>query len=285
MNIISFLTDFGTTDTSVGQCKGVIAGISPKAIVIDITHAVPHYDIATGAWLLKNAVPHFPPSVHVAVVDPGVGTPRRPVALECARGDILIGPDNGLLRHAAAMLGGITAAVELADPKFRHHPVSNTFHARDIFCPAAAYIVHGVSLHLLGPTISADTLVALPLPEVTVLDGVLHTAVASINEYGSLALTAPGDRLADLHNPAVVRVSLDDHTFEARVVRTFGEGEESETLLLVDSYGQLCLARNRASLAASLGLAPDARPAVTIQARDTTAGTTGAPPDPTGGEQ
>src|SRR5581483_4461253 len=91
-NIISFTTDFGTTDTSVGQCKGVIAAIAPKATVIDVSHAVPHFDIATGSWMLRHALPHFPPCVHVAVVDPGVGTTRRGVAIECARGDILVGP-------------------------------------------------------------------------------------------------------------------------------------------------------------------------------------------------
>ncbi|HWE63499.1 MAG TPA: SAM-dependent chlorinase/fluorinase [Chloroflexota bacterium] len=264
-NIISFLTDFGTTDTSVGQCKGVIAGIAPKASVIDLTHAVPHFDIATGSWLLRQAVPHFPPCVHVAVVDPGVGTARRPIAVECARGDVLIGPDNGLLLAAVEALGGVKTVVQLADPKFRHHPVSNTFHARDIFCPAAAHITHGVSIHMLGPTLDKATLVALPPPRVEVRDGVLHTAVASINEYGSLALTAPGTRLADLGSPARVRVSLEGRAFEARVVQTFGDAAQGETVLLVDSYGQLCLAINQGDLGATLALDRSARPALTIE--------------------
>jgi S-adenosylmethionine hydrolase len=264
LQIISFLTDFGTADTYVGQCKGVIAGISPKALVIDITHAVPHFDIATGAWLLRNAVPVFPPCVHVAVVDPGVGTARRGIALECGRGDILIGPDNGLLIPAAEALGGITGAVELVDPQFRHHPVSNTFHARDIFCPAAAYLVHGVSTHLLGPNIDPAGLVRLAEPSVEVRDGVLYTAVASINEYGSLLLTAPGTHLADLGLPSRVRAVVGETPFTARVVRTFGEAEPGERVLLVDSFGRLCLAANQAELAPALGLGRSDRPAVTI---------------------
>ena len=266
LQIISLLTDFGTTDTSVGQCKGVIAGISPKAVVIDITHAVPHYDVATGAWLLRNAAPQFPPSVHVAVVDPGVGTARRAVAIECGRGDILIGPDNGLLIAAAERLGGITGAVELVDPQFRHQPVSSTFHARDIFCPAAAHLVHGVSTHLLGPNVEPSSLVRLPDPVFTMRDGTLHTAVASVNEFGSLMLTAPAQSLSDLGSPAAVRVTVGDVPFDARVIRTFGDAGLGERALLIDSYGQFCLVANQADLASLLGLARTDRPNVTIAA-------------------
>ena len=102
--IISFLTDFGTADTSVGQCKAVIAAIAPAALVVDITHGVAPYDIQGGAWALRSAAPLFPPCVHVAVVDPGVGTARRPIAVQAVRGDVLIGPDNGLLLEAAEAL-------------------------------------------------------------------------------------------------------------------------------------------------------------------------------------
>lgn len=263
---ISFLSDFGLTDTSVGQCKAVIAGISPKAVVIDITHAVPHYDIITGAWLLHHAVPHFPPCVHVAVVDPGVGTARRAVALECERGDVLIGPDNGLLLPAAEVLGGITSVVELTDPQFRHHPVSNTFHGRDIFSPAAAHLIHGVTLHLLGPRIDPESLVALNRAPATVENGVIHTAVASVNEFGSLALTAPGTLLADLGGPNRVRFELQGESHDAQAVKTFGEAARGDTVLLVDSYGYLCLAINQESLAARLGLSRTDHPTLTIRA-------------------
>ena len=264
--IISFLSDFGTTDTSVGQCKGVIASITPKATVIDITHAVPHFDIATGAWLLRNAVPHFPPCVHVAVVDPGVGTPRRAIALECGRGDILIGPDNGLLGAAATVLGGVTGAVELNDPRFHHQPVSRTFHARDIFCPAAAHIVHGVGVHTMGQNIDPSTLMTLAEPASEVRDGTVYTQVAAINEFGSLALAAEGALLQQLGSPNFVQAQVDRRTLSARVVSTFGDSAEGEIVLLVDSYGRLCLARNQGSLAALLDLTATARPEVTLQA-------------------
>lgn len=275
--IISLLTDFGVTDTSVGQCKGVIAGIAPKATVIDITHAVPHFDVATGSWLLRNAAVHFPPSVHVAVVDPGVGTARRGIAIECGRGDYLIGPDNGLLVETAEQLGGIIQVVELTHQEFHHQPVSNTFHARDIFCPAAAHISHGVSLHLLGDTVDPATLVRLPARIAAMDGGTLHTAVATVNEYGTLALTAAGEMLTALGSPRAVRVRLGDRRFGARVVRTFGEADQGETVLLIDSYGQLSLARNCADLAASLGLSRTDRPAVSIEADDEASSNHGEP--------
>ncbi|MDB5077855.1 MAG: hypothetical protein JWO42_4034 [Chloroflexi bacterium] len=262
--VISFLSDFGTADTSVGQCKGVIAAISPKAMVIDITHAVPHYDIVAGSWMLRSAVPAFPPCVHVAVVDPGVGTERRPIAIECGRGDILIGPDNGLLLGAAALVGGITGAVELVDPEFRHHPVSNTFHARDIFCPAAAYLAHGVGIHLLGPNIDLNSLVQLPEVESIFTDGAVHTAVVGVNEFGSLALAAPGELLEQLGSVSRVRALVGEREIVVRVVRTFGEAAVGEPLLLVDSYGRLCLSINQQDLAKRLDVARSDRPTVVL---------------------
>lgn len=265
-NIISFLSDFGLADTSVGQCKGVIAAISPKAVVIDITHAVPHYDITTGAWVLHHAAPYFPPAIHVAVVDPGVGTARRAIAIECARGDVLVGPDNGLLVPAAEPLGGIVSVVELADPQFRRQPVSNTFHGRDIFCPAAAHLMHGVSLHLLGPRLDPADLVSIELERARVENGIIQAAVTTVNEFGSLALTASAALLDQLGPPPFVAFTVNDIRREARVVRTFGEAPVGATVILADSYGYLTLAINQRSLADSLGLSRGDHPAVTVQA-------------------
>ena len=264
-SVISLLSDFGLADTSVGQCKGVIAAISPKALVIDITHAVPHYDITTGAWVLHHAAPYFPPCNHVAVVDPGVGTARRGIAVECARGDVLIGPDNGLLIPASEALGGIVSVVELADPQFRRLPVSNTFHGRDIFCPAAAHLMHGVSLHLLGPRIDPAGLVKLALQEARVEDGAIEAAVATTNEFGSLALTARAALLEGIGSPAHVAFTLLGTKRTARVVRTFGEAPIGATVAFADSYGYITLAINQDSLAATLGITRRDHPAVTLR--------------------
>jgi S-adenosylmethionine hydrolase len=244
----------------------VIASIYPEAHVLDLSHAVPHYDIPTGSWMLRNAVTHLPVAVHVAVVDPGVGTARRGIGLACGRGDVLIGPDNGLLLGAAERLDGITLAVELAEPRFRHHPVSHTFHARDIFCPAAAHIARGTPLSEVGPQLAPGDLVLLSETPSVVREGALHTQVATINEFGSLMLSAPGAFLADLGHPAWVRVSVAGQVYPARVVRTFGEAERGERVLLIDSYGQLCLAINQGDLAVGLELERGARPSVIIVA-------------------
>jgi S-adenosylmethionine hydrolase len=263
--VISFLTDFGLADTYVGQCKGVIASISPRAQVLDITHAVPPYDIASGAYLLSEAVPAFPICVHVAVIDPGVGTARRPVAVETARGDVLVGPDNGLLLWAAQALGGVAGAVELADPRFRRQPVAATFHARDIFCPVAAHIVHGVSVHLLGPTIAVESLVPTPDAEAFVEQGVLHTRVVHIDHYGTLILAARAALLADTGNSSNLQVRCGGQVIVVPVVQTFADVPPGEPMLLPASSGHLSLACNRASFAARLGIGTMDRPAVALR--------------------
>jgi S-adenosylmethionine hydrolase len=262
--IISFTTDFGLSDSSVGQCKGVIASISPRAIVVDISHSVPHFDIMSGSWMLRSAVRHFPQCVHVAVIDPGVGTKRRPIAISARRGDVLIGPDNGLLIAAAEVLGGVESAVELSVQEFRHHPVSNTFHARDIFCPAAAHVSHGVTMHLLGPTLELSSLVRLPERESTIVDGAIQTTVIGINEFGSLALAAPGELMVALGTAERASINVGDKVLEVHIARTFGDVAVGESMLFVDSYGRLCIALNQGDLAATLGLARTDRPDVRI---------------------
>ena len=263
--VISFLTDFGLSDSSVGQCKGVIASISPRAIVIDISHSVPHFDIQSGSWMLRSVVRHFPQCVHVAVVDPEVGTTRRPIAIAARRGDVLIGPDNGLLIAAAEVLGGIDAVVELIDPAFRHQPVSQTFHARDIFCPAAAHVSHGVSMHLLGPARDPSTLTRLREPVSTIADGAIVSNVVAVNEYGSLALAASGDFLTGFASPDSAVVEIGERAFEVRIAHTFGDVPIGQALLFVDSYGRLCLALNQGDLAEQLGMARSDRPGVRIR--------------------
>lgn len=159
---ISFLTDFGLDGESVGICKGVIARINPDARVIDITHGVPAFDVTAGALALASTVTYMPVAVHLAVVDPGVGSRRQAVALAVARGDILVGPDNGLLRPAAEALGGILHAYRLENRKYMLQPVSATFHARDVFAPAAAHISRGVDPVELGARVGIEELVPAP---------------------------------------------------------------------------------------------------------------------------
>ncbi|MEV4390309.1 SAM-dependent chlorinase/fluorinase, partial [Micromonospora sp. NPDC049580] len=171
---VSLTTDYGLTDGFVAACHGVIARIAPAARVIDVTHLVPPADVRRGAAVLAQTVPYLPVGVHVAVVDPGVGTARRGVAL-ATPGGLLVGPDNGLLPDAAAALGGVTAAVELTEPRWLAARVSGTFHGRDVFAPVAARLALGAPLAEAGPAVDPDGLVRLP-PAVVARDAEGFTA-------------------------------------------------------------------------------------------------------------
>ena len=144
---ISFMTDFGVGSSAPAVCRGVMLDIAPDARLVDVTHAIRHFALRDGAFLLARSVPYFPVGVHVAVVDPGVGTARRPIALKVSRGDYLVGPDNGLLVPAARALGGVVAARALENRALWLPSVSHTFHGRDIFSPVGAHL--GVIIGLL----------------------------------------------------------------------------------------------------------------------------------------
>jgi S-adenosylmethionine hydrolase len=225
--LITLLTDFGVADTYVGQMKASILGVARSSSIVDLTHAVPPQDVFAGAFLLWTAVESFPPgTLHVAVVDPGVGSTRRPMAVLTRRGDILVGPDNGLLMPAAQRLGGIDAAVSLSERKFWRDQTSSTFHGRDIFAPVAGHLALGVRLSDLGPRV--DGLVNLNLPEPNGLDGqVLHT-----DTYGNLvtnfAVHALPPRLTVRLGPHVIPRA--DH---------YAAAAPGELLALVGSAGLL----------------------------------------------
>src|ERR671929_724515 len=161
---IPFLTDFGLRDDFVGTCHGVMKRIAPEVQIIDITHGIPPQGVLQGALTLSNTLPYMPSGVHLAVVDPGVGSTRRALALRDGEGRIHVGPDNGLLVPAAEKFGGITDAHELANPAYALESVSRTFHGRDLFSPAAAHLALGVPLAELGPPIAPDALARLDLP-------------------------------------------------------------------------------------------------------------------------
>jgi len=266
---ISFTTDYGARDGFVASCHGVIARIAPDARVLDVTHLVPPQAVRTGAVLLARTVPYLPASVHLAVVDPGVGTARRGVVVETPRGH-LVGPDNGLLMPAADALGGVVAAHELADARFRLPHVSATFHGRDIFAPAAAHISLGVPPAEFGPP--AGELVRLPEPKLTVRPGELTAEVLTIDSFGNVQLAATSENLAEAgisgtatvrtgHSATDRRPDRDEHNrhsghppLSATVGRTFADVPAGETVLYPDSAGLLAVAVNLGSAAGALGL-------------------------------
>ena len=267
-SLITFTTDFGLADPSVGICKGVMLSIAPDAQIVDISHGIPRQSVIEGAGLLAAALPYFAVGVHLAVVDPGVGTSRRPVAMRVARGDVLVGPDNGLLSLAADALGGAVACHELAAETYRLSPVSRTFHGRDIFAPAAAHLAAGVPIEALGPSVALESLSTLDLPGPAVAPGSLEAVVISVDSFGSLQLLANASDLERALSPlrlnAELTVRVDGRSPAVATWRqTYGDVPEGELLVLVDSYGRLAVAVNTGSAAARLGIGTGDRLAIT----------------------
>src|SRR5579884_2358138 len=193
---LTFLSDFGLQDDFVGTCHGVIAGIAPGTRVIDVTHGVRPGHVLQGALVLANTLPYMPAGVHLAVVDPGVGSGRRALALRDREGRLHVGPDNGLLLPAAERFGGVDAVHELANPRYSLQPVSRTFHGRDLFAPAAAHLAAGLALGELGPPLDPQELVRLEIPVAEVGRSRIRATVLIVDRFGNAALNLRRDQLA-----------------------------------------------------------------------------------------
>ena len=263
--VSTFLTDFGPSAPAV--CRGEMFRICPDANIIDINHQVPRYSIRDGASSLVFALPHMPVGTHVAVVDPGVGTERLPVALRTARGDVLIGPDNGLLIAAAEALGGIEEARALENRELMLPVISQSFHGRDIFSPIAAHLATGVEFSAVGSTVAIDRLVRLPVIRPTIEDGALSSSVVNVLIYGNVTMAGtPADleaAIGPLQPGRALVLEFPAHdggaAVEERTVweRTFGRVPVGSSLLMADSEGHLSLADNQGDAAQRLGLALD----------------------------
>jgi S-adenosyl-L-methionine hydrolase (adenosine-forming) len=194
--IITLLTDYGRDDDFVGVCHGVIRRIHPEATIVDITHGLPRYAVRQGALVLRNTLPFMPVGVHVAVVDPQVGTERRGLALETADGRILVGPDNGLLSLAWERCGGIELAVDITRSPHRLEPVSATFHGRDIFVPVAAHLASGAELADAGDPLDPSALAVVELPAPRNEDDALVAHALVIDRFGNVGLDVGHDHTA-----------------------------------------------------------------------------------------
>jgi S-adenosylmethionine hydrolase len=256
VSVVTFLTDFGLQDDFVGTCHGVIARIAPDVRVIDVTHGIEPQAVLQGAIVLHNTLPYLPLGVHLAVVDPGVGGTRRAVAVQGRDGRVFVGPDNGLLMLAADAVGA-EAAHELVDPRFRLADVSRTFHARDIFAPAAAHLARGVGIAELGPAIDPADLVRIDVPEPVVGRTQISTTVLVVDRFGNIATNATREHLAALGVAAgdrvEVRLTLD--RYYAVVADTFADAGPGELLLYEDSYGLMTLAISGGDAAGLTGVA------------------------------
>lgn len=250
---VSLLTDYGTSDGFVAACHGVITHIAPKVRIIDITHEVPPADIRRGAVVLAQTVPYLQQAVHVAVVDPGVGSGRRAVALQAPDG-VLVGPDNGLLIWAAEALGGVERAVELSRSEFHLHVVTETFHGRDVFAPVAGHLAGGLDLEAVGEPIDPGGLARLPEPVRHATRGRISCEVLAVDRFGNVQTSAGTTELATAGFPDRGRVRVAER--EMPFGGTFSDVALGEPLSYVDSAGMLAIAVNRGDAASALGLAP-----------------------------
>jgi S-adenosylmethionine hydrolase len=224
--------------------------------VIDITHGIPPQHVLQGALVLANTLPYMPSGVHVAVVDPGVGGARKPVALRGGDGRLYVGPDNGLLLVAADSLGGIEEAVEIANEDYMLTPVSRTFHGRDIFSPAGAHLAAGVELRELGPVLDPATLARLELPVAQIGTARIRASALYIDRFGNIQLNLTSK---DLEKVGIlpgtkVEVEVRFERYFAVAARTFAEVRSGDIVLYEDSYRNIALAINQGNAARMFSL-------------------------------
>lgn len=258
--LITFLSDFGWQGGYVAACEAILAAVCPHARVLHVSHEVALGDVRDGATTLARVAPLAPPAVHLAVVDPGVGTERRPLVLQTNRGDLLVGPDNGLLEPAAAVLGGIVSAWRLIPERVRLtaslpiNGLSSTFHGRDLFAPAAALLACGSPLAVLAEPIPSESLATLAPALLERLPDAVRTEVVEVDRFGNVALSLNLDSVGPIAHTVGVQVEGEpDPTWTARVVRTFADLNPGELGLLQDSWGHAGLTLNAASAAELLG--------------------------------
>jgi len=262
---ITFLSDYGLVDEFVGVVHSVIRSIAPEAAVVDLTHGITPYDVRGGGLALARSVEHLCPGVVLAVVDPAVGTSRRPIAVEVGDGaSVLVGPDNGVLAPAVALCGGATRAVEITNPAYVLATEAATFDGRDVFAPAAAHLCLGVDLAELGPPIDPISLFPAMVPLTREEEGRLHAEVLWVDRYGNAQLNVDPEELEGYDD--TVLLVMDDGNRSARRTDTFATLEPDQLGLIVDSYGLVAVVLDRTSAAAELGLSTGS--AVTIEALD-----------------
>jgi S-adenosylmethionine hydrolase len=253
---ICFISDYGLSGELVGICKGVMMGVAPGVSVIDVTHSIPEFDVVRGAETLRHATGYMPDdAVYLAVIDPEDKPVRRELAAETGSGAYLVGPDNGLLLPAAEALGGVARAILLTNPEYHLHPVSNSFHGRDIFSPVAGHLAAGADLGDLGEDVALASLSPIDFPGPRKEGDGIAAEIIDIDSFGNARLAATPQDL-DLGYGAHVEVSVRDETMDATYVQTFGASENGDLVLLTDSHWRLSLAVNKGNAARALLLSP-----------------------------
>jgi S-adenosylmethionine hydrolase len=248
---ITFLSDYGLTDEFVGVCHGVMHAIAPRVQIIDITHGIEPQNVREGAGVLAQSLPYMPRGVHLAVVDPGVGSGRLPVIIQVGDGSCLVGPDNGLLVPAASRLGGIVSCRKIENRQLMAARPSRTFHGRDIFAPAAAHLALGVAPEEFGDELAAGDLVSLTASVPYLHEGHLHALVTHVDRFGNLQMNVSAEELAGigLGLGSLLEVRVEGHSTVVPYRETFASVMPAEPVVTEDSYGRLSLAVNQGSAA------------------------------------
>ena len=244
---ITLLTDFGDRDVYVGVMKGVIARIAPKSSTIDLTHQIPPQNLLAARFALANAVAYFPPdTVHIAVVDPGVGSSRKGIAIELTD-CFIVCPDNGISSGILASNKAI-AAIELTNSQYWRVPnPSNTFHGRDIFAPVGAHLANGVPLEKLGREIDLDRLIKLDLPAVEINEGQITGCIQYVDRFGNLITNIPGDLIT-----ASWRFEIDNVAIASG--KTYSDVPIGRAITIIGSHGWVEIAVNGGSAESELNL-------------------------------
>jgi S-adenosylmethionine hydrolase len=247
---VTLLSDFGLRDEYAGVMEAVIARIVPDARVVHLTHGIEPQGVLSGALALAHALPYAPVGVHVAVVDPGVGSERRAVVIGTGDGRLLVGPDNGVLTFATDELGGIRTAHAIENEQLFLQPVSRTFHGRDVFAPVAGHLAAGLDPAQVGPAIDPDGLVRIELPPAQLEEGHVRASAMAIDRFGNVALSVRGAEL-DQHGLATgtrIEISAGDGRYFALRARTFADVRVGEMVVFDDSSGWAALAMNSGSI-------------------------------------
>lgn len=245
--IISLTTDFGLKDPYVAEMKAVILGISPNVAIVDVSHQVEKFNVRMGAYVLASAAPYFPKgTIHLAVVDPGVGTERQPILLQ-TEGGCLIGPDNGVLALAARNMKGRKCVRKIANKKLMASNVSNTFHGRDIFAPAAAHLANGVSPKEFGPEISE--IVTPHFAKIIRRKGMLVGEVIHIDDFGNIVTNFGKKEIGFMESKGSIDLKLRNSRLRLKFCRAYGEVERKKPLALIGSHNFLEISVNQGNAA------------------------------------
>ncbi|TFH14585.1 hypothetical protein E4H04_09950 [Candidatus Bathyarchaeota archaeon] len=253
MKAITLLTDYGITDSYVAEVKGAILKINPDVAIIDISHDVGNYDIASGAFHMARAAPYFPEgTVHVGVVDPGVGSSRKAIIVK-AGSMWFVGPDNGLLAPAAERLG-YEQAWEITSHKLLPRKVSDVFDGRDVFGPTGALLSKGVSPDEIGTSI--DEIIRLPYYQPEITGNIVHGYVIHVDGFGNVVTNITYEALTTIgvSGETVFKLTVDDKQYTAPYVRRFSAVKPGELLLLVAGGGYLEISVNQGNAAKHLGI-------------------------------